>query len=154
MIRIAIVITALALSACATAPVTPNDQSAWAAVAAAESFVARNGYTAAGHPQDLPLARTEIFDVLSEAKDLIASRKNTLEQQSFGLRPVSGDNNYYVLFRMIHDPAQCRIVLVQNGQAVQMLHDPVPIKSQRWQPVHHAAPPNNSFKPTPLRGAA
>jgi hypothetical protein len=148
MIRIAILIAALAISACAAVPVTSNDKSAWAAVTAAETFVARNGYTSAGHPQDQPVVGTEIFDMLSGTKELIASRKNTLEQQSFGLRPVPGDNSYYVLFRMIHDPTQCRIVLVQNGEAIQMLHDPIPIKSQRWQPVHRAAPPNNSFKPT------
>jgi hypothetical protein len=154
MIRIAMLITAIALSACATVPVTPNDKSAWVAVAAAEIFVVRNGYTSAGHPQDQPVTGAEIFDILSGAKELIASRKNTLEPQSFGLRSVPGDNSYYVLFRMVHDQTQCRIVLVQNGHAVQMLHDPVPIKSQRWQPVRHAAPPNNSSKPTPLRGAA
>ena len=62
------------------------------------------------------------------------------------------DNDNYVLFRMIQDPEKCRVVLVQKGKAVQMLHDPVAVKNQRWQPVQHAAPPNNSFNPMPLRG--
>ena len=77
MNRIAILITALALSACAAVPITANDKSAWAAIIAAEAFVARNGYTSVGHPQDQPVMGTEIFDMLSSERELVASRKNT-----------------------------------------------------------------------------
>ena len=151
MIRIAILIAALATSSCAALPVTPNEESKWAAVVAAEAFVARHGYTAAGHPPDQPIVSAEIFDILSSPNALVASRNNTLERRSFGLRSV-GDNDHYVLFRMTQDSEKCRVVLVQKEKAVQMLHDPVSVKSQRWQPVQHAAPPNNSFNPMALRG--
>ena len=153
--RIAILILLLALSGCSTTPVTHQDQLPWAAAVAAEAFVARNGYTSAGHPKNLSVERVEIFDALSNQDQIVASRKNTLEPQAFGIQRISSGRGFYVLFRMVEHPDRYRAVLVQQGQPVQVLHESFSIQDRKWRPVQHEqVPPNNSFKPKPLRGSA
>jgi hypothetical protein len=153
--RIAILSLLLVLSGCTTTPVTQRDQLPWAAISAAEAYVARNGYTSVGHPKDLPVERVEIFDALSNQDQIVAARKNTLEPLAFGIQPISGGRDFYVLFRMVEHSDRYRAVLVQQGLPVQVLHESFSINERRWSPVQREqAPPNNSFKPKPLRGSA
>ncbi len=149
--RIAILLLLQALSGCVTSPVTHQDEFAWAAISAAEAFVARHGYTSAGQPEQLQVENVEIFDSLSSPDQIVAARKNSLESLAFGIQSIPGGHDFYVLFRMISQPGRYRAVLVQNGQPVQVLHESFSIKERKWQPIKHEVPPNNSFKPNPLR---
>ncbi|HEX8832454.1 MAG TPA: hypothetical protein VF705_14865 [Longimicrobium sp.] len=68
------------------------------AVACAEEFVHRNGYTDAPPAADSSLVATESIEWSGSLAELLASRRNTLEAQAFSVCTF-GDEGYAVVFR-------------------------------------------------------
>ena len=52
-------------------------------MAAAEAFILRNGYTAAGHPNGLPVLVNDIWDNLRSAEEVAESRRGSVQPQAF-----------------------------------------------------------------------
>lgn len=90
------------------------------AITAAESFVARHGYTAAGHPADQPVEQVELLDIGRSDADLVRTRRDTLEPHAFGIG-AAGPHQYNVLFHLTHAPG-FRVVVVKGSVAVQVVH--------------------------------
>ena len=80
-------------------PVTPWEREA---ISIAETFVVRNGYTAAGHPKDLPVLANDIMD-FGPADEIAESRRNTVQPRAVGIVGVPG-LWYSVLFEYTRPP--------------------------------------------------
>jgi hypothetical protein len=108
-----------------------------AAVKAAETFIERHGYTAAGHPPNWPVEVAEVLDPLSTPEELVKDRKGQLENNAFGVARVHNDSwspkdAYYVYFHTLGDAAGFRAVLVQEGKAVQVVHSKLELDWFPW----------------------
>jgi hypothetical protein len=96
------------------------------AIATAEAYVARHGYTAAGHPPDLPVLQTDIWDRLLGSEGATAARRDRLQAKAFGVArdwPLS----YRVLFEGADSPTagNCyQIVQIDAGGRANMAHSP------------------------------
>ena len=91
------------------------------AITAAESFIARHGYTAAGHPADQPVQHVELLDVGMNDADLVRHRRDTLEPHAFGIG-TAGPHQYNVLFHLTHNAPGFRVVFVKDSVAVEVVH--------------------------------
>jgi hypothetical protein len=118
------------------------------AVRSAEAFVARNGYTTAGHPSDFPVQAVQIFDVFLSDQELIEQRRGLLEPKAIGVEDKD-EAAYWVYFESIGQPHKPRIVAVADGEAFQVFHMSYgrPDRSMKRLP-HHKAPPNKSLERT------
>jgi hypothetical protein len=86
------------------------------AIATAEAYVARHGYTVAGHPPDLPVLQTDVMDALLGSEGAIAARRATLQARAFGVArdwPLS----YRVLFEGVDSPMEDRCYTIVNIDA-------------------------------------
>ena len=131
----------LVLAGCASVPAGPLPPSEAKAIQAAETFVARNGYTVSGHPPDLPVLRVEIFDFLSSDTELIKNRKGELGPAAIAVQAFD-DATYWVYFPTLGDPENPRIVFVKNGEPQQVFHQSYgpPGKKARRLPPPGGAP--------------
>lgn len=133
----------IALASCAATRSDQLSEKEILAVGSAEEFIARHGYTAAGHPSDLPVEKVESMDIVAEPEQLVEWRRNTLERDAFGITPCLCDTDaYYVFFHRIHHADGFRGVLVQDGQAVQVVHSVLKLEGWPWKPVPAADFPN------------
>ena len=110
-----------------------------AAVTAAESFIARHGYTSAGHPADQPVQDVELLDFGMSDADLVRRRRDTLEPRAFGIA-TEGPHAYSVLFHRTHHASGFRVVFVKDSIAVEVVHS---------TPMHLdwvAVPSNNRWR--------
>ncbi|MBM0103569.1 hypothetical protein JM946_02390 [Steroidobacter sp. S1-65] len=80
-------------------PVTPWEREA---ISTAETFVERNGYTAAGHPKGLPVLANDIMD-FGPADEIAQSRRNAVQPRAVGIVGVPGFG-YSVLFEYTRPP--------------------------------------------------
>jgi hypothetical protein len=103
-------------------------------VRAAEAFIARHGYSAAGHPPNLPVEVAEVLDPLSTPEQLVKDRKGQLENNAFGVAGA-GNDAYYVYFHALGNASDFRAVLVQHGKAVQVVHSELALDWLPWVPV-------------------
>ncbi|MCI4569042.1 hypothetical protein [Lysobacter sp. CFH 32150] len=140
----------MALTSCAsTRPITLTPDTL-SVVASAEAFVLRHGLTAAGHPKDLPVERIELLEGFGfeSDQDLIKKRLNWVEPKAFAVDREGRD--WFVLFRTTSGD-NCNVaIVVTGGKAWKQMHACYEIPSKRVLVL----PPNNSFKPKPLRGSA
>lgn len=126
----------LTVMSCAASRVRPLDQRGLQAINAAEAFVARHGYTIAGHPADKPVENVEVLDPLATPEELVAWRRATLEARAFGIVKGDDGDSFYVLFRRLGGPdAGFRAVLVQATEAVQVVHSVLVLEDLHWRPV-------------------
>src|SRR5262245_2831772 len=133
MTRLAGLLLASVVASCASSH--PLDATELQAVDAAEAFVLRHGYTVAGHPADKPVENAEVLDLLATREQLVEWRRGTLCAQAFGVAKMD-DGAYYVLFDWVKDDeVGFRAVLVQRGEAVQVVHTVLLLKGLPWQPV-------------------
>jgi hypothetical protein len=121
----------------ASAPTLSREESA--AVNSAESFIARHGYTSAGHPADQPVMKVELLDVASSDAELVQRRRDTLEPHAFGIAR-EGPHTYDVLFHRTHNAPGFRAVYVKDSEAVEVIHS-TPARLD-WVPV----PSNNRWR--------
>ena len=130
--RLAILISALALTACASLggsrPLTETER---AAVQSAETFIARHGYTAAGHPAGLPVENVEVLDPIASRDDLVQWRKNTTEPKAFGIAEAAPGVSW-VLFHWPGQPDNFRAVRVEGSSAVQVVHSQLILSRLHW----------------------
>ncbi len=130
--RLAILLFALALTACASLSSSrPPTETELAAVQSAEAFVARHGYTAAGHPAGLPIENVEVLDPIASRDDLVKWRRNTMEPKAFGIAEAAPGVSW-VLF---HGPGQSngfRAVRVEGTNAVQVVHSQLILSRLHW----------------------
>jgi hypothetical protein len=75
------------------------------AIASAEAFVLRHGYTAAGHPRGLPIVAVDAAERERTTEDRVKSRNGLLKARAFGV-VGSGWIGYDVLFEYAHEPPQ------------------------------------------------
>jgi hypothetical protein len=144
-VRIVLFMLVTSLAACAAAPSGKLSAKEIQAVRSAEAFIARHGYTASGHPKDLPVENVESMDLLATPEDLVAWRRNTLEATAFGVTPCECDEDaFYVFFRRVNDAAGFRGVLVEKDEATQVVHSVLKLDGWPWKPV----PPNKSLERT------
>ena len=100
-------------------PLTPWERDA---IASAEAFVLRNGYTAAGHPIDLPVLANDIEDYAKTPEDIANSRRGLLRTRAVGVVGSKGFG-YSVLFEYAQpsppeqsEPRNFFVVLIEaNG---------------------------------------
>jgi len=73
-------------------------------IATSEAFVLRNGYTAAGHPRDLPVVDNFGEDRSRGRDEIVKARHSLLKARAFG---VIGNSwlGYNVMFEYTHQPA-------------------------------------------------
>jgi hypothetical protein len=93
------------------------------AIDVAEKFVERNGYTSAGHPNDLPVLPNDIMDSLAGSEErLLEMRKGTLEARAFGVRSVG--SGFRVFFESIppRTSGAYRTLEVDEEGHARMLH--------------------------------
>lgn len=95
------------------------------AIQVAETFVARNGYTEAGHPEDQPVLINDIWDGLYSPEGLKEMRRGTVQATALGVR-YQPPHSFLVYFDSIpatDDGAYCTIEVNQHGEA-RMHHVP------------------------------
>ena len=99
-------------------PVTSGEREA---IASAENFVFRNGYTAAGHPSHLPVVDTDITDRERTPQETVKLRYGLVKAHAFGVVGTQW-TGYDVLFdyaREPPEPARYFIVYVEaNGDVL------------------------------------
>jgi len=145
-VRVLVLVPILVASAgCRSVSISPQELQA---VHSAEVFVARNGYTTAGHPKDLPVQPVEIFDGLSSDQELIDQRQGQLKPNAIGVEDKDRDV-YWVYFESIGRPHSPRIVVVADGEAFQVFHMSYgrPDRSMKRLPQPNT-PPNTSLERT------
>ena len=123
---------------CLTTPAHTLSADEAAAVASADSFIARHGYTSAGHPPDQPVQNVELLDIAANDAELAQRRRDTLEPHAFGIATV-GRRSYDVLFHRTHNAPGFRIVFVKDSEAVEVVHSTP--ANLHWVPV----PSNNRW---------
>jgi hypothetical protein len=144
-VRIALIALVLAVAACAALPSHSLSAKEVQAVNSAEAFILRNGYTVTGHPEGLPVQNVEVLDPIATPEQLIEWRRNTLENHAFGVTPcMCGTDAYYVFFHKIDHANGFRGVLVQNDEAIQVVHSVLILDAWPWR----AVPPNKSLERT------
>ena len=90
----------------------------------AEQFIARHGFTDAGHPTDLPVENVSIYDMLRSRAELVAQRKGSLHPQAACVR--SDDKvRYSVLFQSTRHPQDYFFVAFNPDAAPYVGHQPV-----------------------------
>src|SRR5678816_641543 len=82
--RLALAAVFLAFIGCVSSHSRPLTTTENRAVQSAEAFIARHGYTATGHPSDLPVENVEVLDPLASREQLVQWRRATLEPRAFG----------------------------------------------------------------------
>ena len=112
------VLLLITLTSCQTIEISALEAKA---VQAAEAFIVRNGYVAAGHPKDLPVQHVEIFDGFASDAELIEQRKGELRPSAIGIEHKD-EGVYWVYFATIGRPNHPRIVVVKDGKAWQLFH--------------------------------
>ena len=136
--RLFILFIAMALTACAShggvRELTAKEQSA---VQSSEAFIARHGYTAEGHPTNLPVENVEVLDPLASRQDLVKWRRGTMESKAFGIAKAAPGVSW-VLFRWPGEPDDFRAVRVEETTAVQVVHSKLVLDELDWihVPVH------------------
>jgi len=130
--RLAILIFVLTMTACASLgssrPLTEEER---AAVQSAETFIARHGYTAAGHPAGVPVENVEVLDPIASREDLVQWRKNTMESKAFGIAEAAPGVSW-VLFHWPGQPKDFRAVRVEGTSAVQVVHSQLILSRLHW----------------------
>ena len=124
----------LLLSGCASMAARELTRQEQEAVRVAEAFVSRNGYTAAGHPADLPVQRVSIFDALESDDELIKSRKGLLGARAIAVEQKD-PNVFWVYFPETGHKDSPRIVFVRDGEAQQLFHQSYGPTSPKAVPV-------------------
>jgi len=76
-------------------PVMPWERTA---VAAAEEFILRNGFTLHGHPADKPVLQTDILDGIYTREKLLESRRASIQERASGIVTI-GFAQRIVLFQ-------------------------------------------------------
>ena len=132
--RQALITIAFVLSACASLGSRQLSSTEIAAVQSAETFISRHGYTAAGHPQNLPVENVEVLDPLASREELVKWRSATLEPKAFGIAPAAPGVSW-VLFHRLGDNNEFRAVRVEDTSAVQVVHSQLILSQLHWAPV-------------------
>ena len=94
------------------------------AIDVAEKFVERNGYTSAGHPEDLPVLQNDIMDPFVGSEDLLLEmRRGTLQAEAFGVSSVGP--GFLVFFESIKPDTSgaYRTLKVDEEGHARMLHN-------------------------------
>jgi len=121
------------LCACSHTPHRPLNDGERQAIKSAEVFILRHGHTVAGHPANLPVENAEVLDPIASREELVQWRRGTLEQKAFGVAELE-DNLYYVFFHRTADNREFRAVLVQDTEAVQVVHSLLRLEGFSWVP--------------------
>ena len=130
--RVVILLMALSLTACASLGISRSlTNTEFAAVQSAETFIARHGYTAAGHPAGLPVENVEVLDPIASRDDLVKWRKGTMEPKAFGIAEAA-PNVSWVLFRWPGEPEDFRAVRVEGTTAAQVVHSQLVLSGLHW----------------------
>lgn len=130
--RLFILFIAMALSACTShGDVRELTAKELSAVQSAEAFIARHGYTAEGHPANLPVENVEVLDPLASRKDLVKWRRGTMESKAFGIAKAAPGVSW-VLFHWPGEPDEIRAVRVEETTAVQVVHSRLELKELDW----------------------
>ena len=132
--RLALIAITLALSACASLGNRQLSGTEIAAVQSAETFIARHGYTAAGHSQNLPVENVEVLDLLSSREELVKWRRASLEPRAFGIAQAAPGVSW-VLFHRLGDNTEFRAVRVEGTSAVQVVHSQLILSRLHWVAV-------------------
>lgn len=101
------------------------------AVQSAEAFIARHGYTAEGHPSNLPVEDVEVLDPLASREDLVKWRRGTMEPKAFGIAKAAPGVSW-VLFHWPGGPEELRAVRVEETTAVQVVHSRLVLDGLDW----------------------
>jgi len=136
--RLFILFIAIALTACAShGGVRELTVKELSAVQSSEAFIARHGYTAEGHPTNLPVENVEVLDPLASRQDLVKWRRGTMESKAFGIAKAAPGVSW-VLFRWPGEPDDFRAVRVEETTAVQVVHSRLVLDELDWihVPVH------------------
>jgi hypothetical protein len=106
------------------------------AESALDQFLLRNGYTEAGHPDDLPVQHVSLWDGMSTDEEIKKSRKASLKGRPFCvLQPA--EYPYTFFFRTAESDIAVRIEADGTG----WVHEANPIVTRRnchKLPVDHA----------------
>ncbi|NCT66870.1 MAG: hypothetical protein GXC76_04395 [Rhodanobacteraceae bacterium] len=89
----------------------------------AERFIARHGFTDAGHPADLPVENVSLYDMLRSRAELVAQRKGSLKSEAACVR--SDEVRYSVLFQSTQHPQDYFFVAFNPDAAPYVGHQPV-----------------------------
>ena len=93
------------------------------AIEVAEKFVERNGYTSAGHPNDLPVLQNDIMDPLAGSEEgLLEMRRGTLQARALGVSSMGP--GFRVFFESIppYTSGAYRTLEVDEEGHARMLH--------------------------------
>jgi len=130
--RLFIPFLAIALTACAlhggARELMATERSA---VQSAEAFIARHGYTADGHPTNLPVENVEVLDPIASREDLVKWRRGTMESKAFGIAKAAPGVSW-VLFHWPGEPDELRAVRVEETTAVQVVHSRLVLDELDW----------------------
>ena len=114
----------LFLSACVSAGSEKVSPELVEAVARAEQFVARHGFTAAGHPTDLPVQRISLYDGLFGEEQTLADRRGLLRPEAVCVRSL-GNEERSVLFESAKENGQYWFVSFTPGSTGWLGHQPL-----------------------------
>ena len=150
--KIAHFLLILLLAGCSAENRRSLEPGAMEAAAKAEQFVARHGFTTAGHPAGLPVERVSLYDGLFGKEETLAGRKGLLQPRAVCVRRLP-EGDYSVMFKSAKEPDEFWFVDIRKNENGWLGHQPLPTL---WKDcvLVSAAVPNNSFKPKPLRGSA
>ena len=133
------------LTSCKVLEISPSEAQA---VQAAQAFVARNGYSSSGHPNNLPVQHVEIFDGIASDAELIEQRRGMLEPNAIGIED-KGQGAYWVYFATTGRSDHPRIVVVEDGKAWQVFHQSYgPPGPQMKRIPRRPVTPNKTMEPT------
>jgi hypothetical protein len=121
-------------------PVTKSERQA---IAVAEEFVARNGFTAAGHPSDLPVLQTDIWDPLLGREAVLKSRLGSVRSHAGGV--ASAGLGTTVLFQSPKPEGYVTFVEVHGGTA-HIPHSPLSIPDWYFKRFDLEESPNKSLE--------
>ena len=138
------------LAGCSAENRRPLAPGAIDAVAIAERFVVRHGFTKSSQPADLPVERVSLYDGLFGKEETLAGRKGLLQPRAVCVRRLS-ETEYSVLFESAKKPGEFWFVDIRQESNGWLGHQPL---RTIWKDCVRvsAAVPNNSFNPMPLRG--
>jgi len=114
----------LFLAGCFAANQKPLAPGAMQAVAKAEKFVVRHGFTAAGHPPGLPMEPISLYDGLFGKEETVAKRKDLLKPRAVCVRSLA-EVGHSVLFESAKASGSYWIVSIRPESNGWMMHQPL-----------------------------
>lgn len=122
--KLAALLIVLLLAGCTAVTRKPQSAGALEAMKKAEQFVVRHGFTAAGHPPDLPMERVSLYDGIFGLNAVVAQRKGLLQPRAVCVRHVEGAE-YSVMFESAKDAGEYWFVVLPPEGSAWLGHQPL-----------------------------